>query len=345
MKLIDKLKNALFEEEYVEIEEKPKKVKEKSKKVKIDSFSDYEEDKPVAKRIVPQEKKTIETLEETNSMPIIDNEVVTAREEPKIPVVNDEDLKVDDSYQDIEFRETPKRRSDNYIDEVIEEEPVEIVKEEVKEVPRLYQASRKESYLDNYTPHEYGNYEKQKEKEKQLFKPSPIISPIYGIVEDTRFMNKEPRREVRITTSVSHEKMDIDQIRRKAFGNLSDDISDNVGFEEKSNNLEKENIDNNVLLDLSGDDTPQVNEITVGDAVEYFEDLGLEYNEDYIDSSKMTRAQKNASLNEEEKDEETFGLKEDNKDNADVIVREVSEDNNSDGSNENLFDLIDSMYE
>ena len=31
MKLLDKLKNALFEEEYVEVEEKPKKVKEKKK--------------------------------------------------------------------------------------------------------------------------------------------------------------------------------------------------------------------------------------------------------------------------------------------------------------------------
>ena len=43
MKLMDKLKNALFEEEYVEIEEKPKKVKEhkpkkEENKVKITNY-------------------------------------------------------------------------------------------------------------------------------------------------------------------------------------------------------------------------------------------------------------------------------------------------------------------
>lgn len=64
MKILDKLKNALFEEEYVEIEEKPKKVKpEKQKKEqpKKDSFHKEEkkfvEEKPIAKRIVPTEKK------------------------------------------------------------------------------------------------------------------------------------------------------------------------------------------------------------------------------------------------------------------------------------------------
>ena len=35
MKFLDKIKNALFEEEYVEVEEKPKTVAPKKKKVKV----------------------------------------------------------------------------------------------------------------------------------------------------------------------------------------------------------------------------------------------------------------------------------------------------------------------
>ena len=45
MKLLDKLKNALFEEEYVEVEEKPKAPKK---------------EKPIAKKIVlPEQKKEV----------------------------------------------------------------------------------------------------------------------------------------------------------------------------------------------------------------------------------------------------------------------------------------------
>ena len=261
MKLLDKLKNALFEEEYVEVEEKPKKVKEKKEKIKKSILTEkeeledkkvFEEEKPIAKRIVPQKHSSSD--EDKNEY----DDLVRKSEEPRITIVNDEDLTADDedkykipSISD--FKETPRRRSEmNYGFEDTKE--LEVVAEEVQPEPvetKLYQASKKESYLENYTPHEYGNYEKQKEKEKEGFKPSPIISPIYGIVEDTRFTEK-PRREVRITTSVSHEKMNIDDIRRKAFGNLSDDIGNNVGLDTHIEEVEE---DDNNLLDLTDDDT------------------------------------------------------------------------------------------
>ena len=57
MKLLDKLKNALFEEEYVEVEEKPKKkdlkkeIKKEAKKEKI------KKEEPIAKKIVQPERK------------------------------------------------------------------------------------------------------------------------------------------------------------------------------------------------------------------------------------------------------------------------------------------------
>ena len=371
MKLLDKLKNALFEEEYVEVEEKPKKVKEKKEKIKKSILTEkeeledkkvFEEEKPIAKRIVPQKHSSSDEDKNEYDDSIRDNDLVRKSEEPRITIVNDEDLTADDedkykipSISD--FKETPRRRSEmNYGFEDTKE--LEVVAEEVKPEPvetKLYQASKKESYLENYTPHEYGNYEKQKEKEKEGFKPSPIISPIYGIVEDTRFTEK-PKREVRITTSVSHEKMNIDDIRRKAFGNLSDDIGNNVGLDTHIEEVEE---DDNNLLDLTDDDTtPEVKSVTVGDAQEYFEDLGLEYNEDYIDSSKMTRTQKNADLDEKQSEDlsedvdgiSTSGVEEEKEEftpvNKDVIIMEKSEDNTSkETDSDNLFDLIDSMYE
>ena len=87
MGVFEKIKNALFEVEYVEVDELPKKekkVKEKEKDVPV--FDDKEEviEKPIAKKIVLPGKKEVkvETLEEEEliddnfeSRPIIEEKV------------------------------------------------------------------------------------------------------------------------------------------------------------------------------------------------------------------------------------------------------------------------------
>ncbi len=370
MKILDKLKNALFEEEYVEIEEKPKKVKEKKKKIdkkeiRETYFNNPEEDeKPVAKRIIPQEKKSIETLdeekEEINTTSFRDQNLVEQPLEPKITMIEEKDLISDDTLIPHEYETVNKRRVDNTYEEV---NNVEYIEE--KEEPKLYQNSKKESFYDNYIPHAYGNYEKQREKSKEGFKPSPVISPIYGIVEDNSF-TETPRREVRITTPVNRGKMNLEDIRKKAYGNIEDNI------EEREEELDTEDNNTSSVVDLSDDSkTPEVSSITVGDAMEYFEDLGLEYNNDYIDKSKMVSTDKeedeldnrrikisdNTGIEESDvENEEDYNVLDDRKftvseevndtQDNDVIVSEKQDDEvleNSDS--DNLFDLIDSMYE
>lgn len=348
MKLLDKLKNALFEEEYVEIEEKPKKVK--PDKVKKDTYIKEDkstvEDKPIAKRIVPQEKKRDEEhhQERVKEEPIRDHELNKPKEEPKFTIVTDEDLRSDDEQytEHIVIESQPKKRRSN----IDKQEEISQIETPVVKETKLYQASKSESYLENYTPHEYGKYEKQKEKE--IFKPSPIISPIYGIVSENSSLDKEQRPEIRLTTSISHDKMNLDEVRKKAFGDLTDDISNNVGLKQEV--IEEPKESSNLLLDLSdGKTTPEVSSITMGDAEEYFEDLGLEYNKDYIDSSKTTRVEKNANLDSPRG--EALVEEEDNNSNT-IIIKEKTEteDDNketpvSDKDDANLFDLIDSMYE
>ena len=58
----------------------------------------------------------------------------------------------------------------------------------------------------------------------------PIISPIYGIVSDTDQEVREQKQEIRLTSAISHEKMDLDEIRKKAFGDLTDDLKDNINY-------------------------------------------------------------------------------------------------------------------
>ena len=375
MKILDKLKNALFEEEYVEVEEKPKKVKDKKKKIdrkeiKETYFNNPNEDsKPVAKRIIPQEKKSIETLDDEE---VIDNEsfrdqdLVDNNTNSKIEMIDEDDLIADSEPIVTEYETTShvKRRVDNnYNDEIISHEY-----EEEKETPMLYQNSKKENFYDNYIPHAYGNYEKQREKSKEGFKPSPVISPIYGIVDDNT-INNEVRREVRITTPVNRGKMNLEDIRKKAYGSVN--INEDVHVSEKLTEEE----DNNTVVDLSDDNkTPEINNITMGDAMEYFEDLGLEYNEDYIDKSKMTRTEinkqdelenrelkitdntgleENDDLEHDDVIEDNYNILDDRKftvsdtaNDDDIIVTEKQDDQIVDNSDsDNLFDLIDSMYE
>ena len=211
-------------------------------------------------------------------------------------------------------------------DQKIEQEPI---KEETEEPPRLYQTPLEKP--KEYTFPEYGAYEKK--EEKKVFRPSPIISPIYGVL-DQNYKKEDivTKKEIRITSSYENTRLDFDAVREKAYGDLSNEIGLSMNEEEKQSEFESSNEEDNLLFDMSEENsTPTVERVTVGDAEEYFQDLGLEYNIDYKDASKekatgrrTTRVKEEVSLDDEEEKEE---IKQEEKPLED-----------------NLFDLIDSMY-
>ena len=192
---------------------------------------------------------------------------------------------------------------------------------------------------DNYKFHEYGSYEKQKEKKE--FRPSPIISPIYGVL-DQNYTKEEivTKKEIRLTSSYKSRNIDVDSVRAKAYGN-NDDIFDEELTSNKKNqdhNQEDENKNDSVfatsddtfkeedsLLDISSNNTPSVPKVTMGDAEEYYQDLGLEYNVDYKDASHEKATGRRVDL---KSFEETDDYQKDDT-----------------GLEDNLFDLIDSMYD
>lgn len=350
MKLMDKIKNALFEEEYVEVEEKPKKQKVKKQKKKIEPFEDVSDilEEPIAKRIVPPEKKVevenkkdavdVEVKRDIALKPVItnyDDEVISNREEKRFPMVSDEDLKPDNVVQSFNSVSKPVQPSySTYQDISIKEVKVEKVES------KPYQAGKKnDGYLDNYTVHEYGS----KTKEKAYFKPSPIISPIYGIIEEKdKKEDYHPPREVRISASL-HDKVNIDDVRRKAFGGLADDIGE---FNEPVSEVQISDADDdNLLVDLRDEKSVvEVDKLTVGDAVEYFEDLGLEYNNDYIDVSKE-KANGRRVKSDKEYDEMPTDSDSDSTSSEPTFLKEKSDVAVEKTDEENLFDLIDSMYD
>ena len=172
---------------------------------------------------------------------------------------------------------------------------------------------------------------KSKKQEKKEFKPSPIISPIYGVL-DQNYKKEDivTRKEVRISSSYASKNLDIDSIRAKAFGTENDDIfEEELTSSSKTSQQEPEKKQapvkedkEEVMLDIS-DNAPNVPKVTVGDAEEYFRDLGLEYNIDYKDISHEKATGRRSNLNQDNKKSQ----------------KESTE------LEDNLFDLIDSMYD
>ena len=136
---------------------------------------------------------------------------------------------------------------------------------------------------------------------------------------------------------MSRKNNDFDFVRNKAFGNLEDDImeKEEKPLYQEDNNDSGNDLEDNLLVDMTEADTlPAVDKVTIADAEEYFEDLGLEYNIDYKDShyEKATGRRTRRRSDKEEKVEEQ----------NDTNNEKVDDNNDAD---DNLFDLVDLMYD
>ena len=372
MGVFEKLKNALFEVEYVEVEEKPKKEKHFRKR---DNDRNKDEEKPIAKKIVlPKKEDKIEQLEEEdlkddnfevrpknetvkeekNSFKFMDDKDFEVVDEPKIVEVYDAESKnIDDTHNFNERREV----FDDEMQKSYKKSYSDVQDSSSRSDHRPVKESKPYGVDDSYklNVHEYGTYEKK--EDKAYFKPSPIISPIYGIL-DKNYKKEDvvSKKDIRITSNYSRSNVNVDDIRNKAFGRRRLDNGSDI---EEDNTFEVDDTDDNLLVDLTDEkDKPEVKQVTVGDAMEYFQDLGLEYNVDYVDASKDKTTQKkneNSSENKDDKvktaiknDTKKIEKSSDKKDEKSSIVEVKDESKNKNTSDatddDNLFDLIDSMY-
>ena len=326
MGLFDKLKNVFFEEEEVDLDEK-----EETRKI------------PVAKKIdVPEVKTkevehTEEKKEETSNRLELDKNI--EKTEPE------KDFKFPMGFDDKDFEVEKTIEIFGPIKEKEEIEPeVEIKEEVVSDEPPMAEPVVEEDYHYEETRyHEpepdvkieetreiyHKLYEgREKPEEKSKFTPSPIISPIFGVLNQNYKKEEIVTREEKKKTEVAIKKDNVDMVLEKAYGDLAGEISASIDDEiidihEDDNKEVKEKED--LLYDLNEEESPTVKTVTVGDAEEYFNDLGLEYNVDY----KIEKE-------EEKKEESPVRSKR---------VEKLDIDDTNKEDDKNLFDLIDAMYE
>lgn len=289
-------------------------LKSKLNKMKNFLFDDEEVEEPVVKKSKKKEKKVefVEEYEEENKSAVNDFEdyfedISESKEEMiipqsrvekqefKIPEFNDEDFMV----------ETTKPKS-------IIEDVKPVVKEEK---PILYQGSRK------------------RKEETKRFKPSPIISPIYGLLDEKGNRVSEDKETVANMLN-NKEEVSIDDVRKKAYGSLDDEIEDTLKrlssktIEEAEKELEvKEE-------KLSRTKKP----IKEDKKTEVFSSVEIE-TEDDDDMILPNVNFKEIDVDTETKVKSTKKKKEETKKEI-----EVDDEDDDDTKEQDLFNLIDTMY-
>ena len=295
MKLLDKIKDLfmdeVMDEDELELEEEGKEeYKEPAKaelpKVMRETISREEKKEPKKKDIeFPEEKEEVkeEIPHRKFNFPIdLDNDIskkediVEPKKEPEIK------KRKWDISQD--FLEENKHTNINVL---------ELEKETNRKVSELY-----------------SNKKNEDKEVKPKFKASPVISPVYGIL-DKNYTKEEVKEKTDDITTMKRpsKKVDFETVRKKAFGNLADDIKDSMLCENCELYKEVKKIsalrEDDLLYDMTVDeDEDKEKEVTIEKAYDDYEEFGVAY-------EPTTRRKKAEETTKEEK-EETPVIKDNN---------------------------------
>jgi len=311
MGFIDKLKNIFFEEE-----EEEEDIPETPNYSKRDNTNEVSHE-TIAKKVEISKKEKVfeEGRVEIKKKP--DENGMEIKKVQDKPRFNTELI-----FDDEDFILEPKTKIKKEIPKNVEKNRTDVATKRVDS--SLYKP--KENHIEvkktdvkaEYPKTSFSNLNtKSEEKSKsKTFTPSPIISPIYGIL-DKNYRKEEVKENKEIILSSRPRKIDLDSIRNKAFGDLENDLFENtdtdIKYEQDEKNLEK-NRNEIKKKHNNKEDKPTIDKVTIAEADEYYNDLGLAYNTDYKDLSKDLSDGK-------------------------------EEGKKSDNLEDNLFDLIESMYD
>ncbi len=187
MGLLNKLKNALFEVEEVEVPIKEEKVKiEPPKEEKVEKQ--------------PEKKKNI--YDDTYSGEIFsDRNIFKAEKTFDFPMFDDKEFESMKEMTEKEEPEPPKSMGVNLFDY---DRPIP-----KKEKPPVKQEAIKGRAYEIKT----------KDLDSKKFHPSPVISPVYGVLD-----KNYKKEDIIVVDKKDNKKIDVDDVRKKAFGTLEDDI-------------------------------------------------------------------------------------------------------------------------
>jgi len=231
------------------------------------------------------------------------------KEEPKIVKIEslDEDEKAEDK-KDNNLEEQPVKAERTFKFPDFDEEEFASTVSKPSYNSNVLEYEKKKTYEKRT---DYGRYEKIETREyveKKKFKPSPIISPVYGI------LNQDYKAEDIVNKGESASNINIDEVRKKAFEPVEKEkevIDEPVVtfFEEKKETIIKPKDDYKSIDDLLEEAST---ELPLEDSVEIPKDNNLDAIEEELEK---------------------------------IDVKEKDEHDLDDTLDGDLFELIDSMYD
>lgn len=224
-------------------------------------------------------------------------------------------------------------------DDEEDEEPVNIVREKPKPRTEVVRETRKNETRD------YSDFLSKKE-EKKKFKPTPIISPVYGVLDQNY-----KKEDVIVKKNILRKpnELTIEEVRKRAFGSLEDELEQNLTTESDNVVKIKEKLEakretiiepkKDVVVEKPVDKKKTIGELIEEDSIKL--DIPEEVsiindNDEYNNNVDEIVEPKNSIDDLLEREEDSVKKEE--------IVKENDKDE-IDDDEADLFSLIDSMYE
>lgn len=138
----------------------------------------------------------------------------------------------------------------------------EVIKKEEKSAPIFFDDEYfKELEQPKVVKKEVKSSYMKEKKEEKRFKPTPIISPVYGVL-DKNYNKEDITTKKERETITSNSKFSIDDVRKKAYGSLEDDIETTL-FGPNSILFNEEKEEKDLFEELVEDDIKIDDEINI----------------------------------------------------------------------------------
>lgn len=285
-----------------------------------------------------------------------DEEIVDVPEEPKsVEKPKIEEVKVEKKVEPIK-RETPvinttptysereiftRETTNTFKFPMLDEEEVKPARTRVNALESARMEKKKEE-TEKARTDKYKDLFKENtttsSKPDRIFKPSPVISPVYGVLDKNYTREEIIERQENITRTTNPKDMNYDAVRRKAYGTLEDELENTLSKlsepeihekVEKPVTKEEEKSIEDLLNEIEGN-----RNMSIGDIEEKIKDKMEEEEEDSISDDEFL---KEFMARTSKKEEETIKEEKATTKEEDVDADKTLE--------HDLFNLIDSMYE
>lgn len=285
-----------------------------------------------------------------------DEEIVDVPEEPKsVEKPKIEEVKVEKKVEPIK-RETPvinttptysereiftRETTNTFKFPMLDEEEVKPARTRVNALESARMEKKKEE-TEKARTDKYKDLFKENtttsSKPDRVFKPSPVISPVYGVLDKNYTREEIIERQENITRTTNPKDMNYDAVRRKAYGTLEDELESTLSKlsepeihekVEKPVTKEEEKSIEDLLNEIEGN-----RNMSIGDIEEKIKDKMEEEEEKSISDDEFL---KEFMARTSKKEEETIKEEKATTKEEDVDADKTLE--------HDLFNLIDSMYE